>query len=85
MNRFLFIIVIAFVWKKNGNQCCKILSTGKTYKPKGKTSLLQKMYFSHCADGQAVLTEGFHSQYFTGYCNEQNPRSVFDRNEHIDK
>jgi len=84
MNRFLFTIMIIFVWKKNGNQCCKILSTGKTYKPKEKTSLLQKMYFS-IADGQAILTEGFHSQYFTGYCNEQNPCLVFDRNEHIDK
>jgi len=72
MNRFLFIIVILFDRKKNGNRCCKILVPEKHINQKGKLRYCRKCIFP-IADGQAILTEGFHSQYFTGYCNKQNP------------
>lgn len=78
------MIVIAFVWQKNGNQCWRILSPEQRINQKGKLRYCRKCIFP-VADRQAVLAEGSHSQYFTGYCSEQNPYSVFNRNEHIDK
>jgi len=84
MNRFLFVIVIVFVWKKNGNQCFKILAPEKHINQKGKLRYCKKCIFFHCRRASG-LTEGSIPNISRVIAMNKTPCSVFDRNEHIDK